>query len=91
VEAERDDLRESVSRLRASEEALQLASRKADDLDQRAAAAGNENAKLQRHIATVQKRLDDLTADHATVEAENHKLQKSLETLKVIYVTVLST
>ena len=82
LESERDELKESVGKLKLRAETLSGDKKKTDELEKRMAHLMSENSQLTRKSDSSARKLEDLTSESNSLETENQKLQKTIETMK---------
>ena len=82
LENERDELRETIGKLRINVDTLSDASKKSEEHELKISSLTSENSRLQRKLHSVNQKLEDLKSEQSSLDAENRAQEKTIATLK---------
>lgn len=82
LESEREDLKDTINKMRISMDTLEASAKKSDELENKLAALSSDNNRLKRQVQSSAKKLEELGREHTTISNENKALLNNIQNLK---------
>ncbi|XP_059095121.1 girdin-like isoform X2 [Tigriopus californicus] len=82
LENEREELKDTINKMRISMDTLEVSAKKSDELEQKLAALSSDNSRLKRQVESSAKKLEELGREHTTISNENKALLNNIQNLK---------
>eukprot|EP00095_Tigriopus_kingsejongensis_P007000 maker-scaffold430_size173499-snap-gene-0.51 protein:Tk07000 transcript:maker-scaffold430_size173499-snap-gene-0.51-mRNA-1 annotation:"PREDICTED: girdin-like" len=82
LEGEREDLKDTINKMRINMDALEAAARKGDEQENKLSSITLERNRLQRQLESTQKKLDKLSQEHEGLESKNKTLTVTIDSMK---------